>query len=75
MTHSADASRRRRFWQALESRSPKGRMSRIVSLVLIGLIIANVVPVVPDSVAGVRAEIGSALDLFEAPSIGIFTLE
>lgn len=75
MTHAADASLRRRVWQALESQSPKGRMSRIASFVLIGLIITNVAAVVLDSVAGVRAEYGSALDLFEAVCIGIFTLE
>jgi voltage-gated potassium channel len=75
MTRADDAPLRRRVWLALESQSQSDRSARLVSLGLIGLIIANVAAVVLDSVAEVRAEFGAALDFFEAVCIGIFTLE
>ncbi len=66
---------RQRVWLALESPEPVGFWPRLVNFFLIMLIVTNVAAVVLDSVASIRAVYGPALDVFEAVSVAIFTVE
>ena len=66
---------RQRVHGLLDSPAPANRAGRAVQLGLLVLIILNVAAVMVDSVAGLAGAWAGPLHLFEAVSVGLFTLE
>lgn len=66
---------RRRTWQILEVARPGDRPSRIFDLAIRGLIAANVVAVVVETVPAVRAAAAGWFHAFEVASVAVFTVE
>jgi voltage-gated potassium channel len=63
---------RRRLYLALEASSPA---AHVVDNVLVVLILGNIVAVVLESIPSVQATYAQAFDIFDAFSIGVFTIE
>ena len=66
---------KRRVFSILDARPSDRGYERAVNFVLLGLIVANVVAVILETVAFIRAEFGPAFDAFEKLSLVIFTAE
>jgi voltage-gated potassium channel len=66
---------RKRTWEIVEVAKPGNRLSRIFDVFILSLIFLNVIAVIIGSVAFVQQEYGDLLDLFEAVSVLVFTVE
>ena len=66
---------KRRVYRILEAAHPDDRLSRFTDWALIGLIIANVVAVVIETVEPIRARHAATFWTFEVVSVAIFTVE
>ena len=66
---------RRKAFQLLEAAHEKGTLSRVVDLVLMGLIIASVVTVILESVQSIEDRYTDALYWFEVFTIAVFSVE
>ncbi len=75
MDLSNPSPRRRRTHEILEKAHPGDRVSLIVDILLIGLIVANVIAVILESVSSLAAAHGPWFRAFETVSIAVFTVE
>ncbi|MEX2673146.1 MAG: ion transporter [Phycisphaeraceae bacterium] len=69
------AALKKRVYAVLEGRDWADGTTRIVNGLLIGLIVANVISLMLESMAGVRAQFGETIRVFDAVSVVIFTVE
>jgi voltage-gated potassium channel len=66
---------RRRVWEIVEPHRDGDLQSRLFDLLIISLILLNVLAVILESVASIKAIYGDALYWFEIASVAVFTVE
>lgn len=66
---------RRRIWEIVEVAAPGDNASRVFDISILSLIFLNVIAIVLESVASVRASYGAVLHAFDLFSVAVFTIE